>query len=227
MSSSHRNLKVAMVVGMCALWLGASASTVMAQRQGRPGRGIQPDQTMVKAVVGKPAPDFTLKDIKGKEHKLSDYAKDDKTVVLEWFNPDCPYVKKHHETHQTMANLYKEYKDKDVVWLAINSGAEGSATTGVDRNTRAVKELKIKYPILLDESGEIGRTYGATNTPHMYVVSSDGTLIYAGAIDSDNSPFRLGEVNYVKQALDQHLAGETVEEAKTKAYGCRIKYARR
>jgi len=174
---------------------------------------------------GQKAPDFTLTDIHGKTHTLSDYTKAGKVVVLEWFNPDCPFVRKHHALGKTMRTLAREFADEGVVWLAINSGAPGKQGAGLERNLRAEKEYGIEYPILLDESGKVGKLYGATNTPHMFVIGRAGEIVYAGAIDNDPSPTRFGDVNYVRRALEQYLAGETVDTPVTKAYGCTVKYA--
>ncbi|MEC9373200.1 MAG: thioredoxin family protein [Planctomycetota bacterium] len=176
------------------------------------------------AEVGKAAPDFTLTDLNGKKHTLSTYTNDGKVVVLEWFNPDCPFVVKHHKNNDTMKKTAAKYADKGVVWLAINSGAEGKQGAGMDRNMSAVSEFDIEYPVMLDMDGKVGRMYGAKTTPHMYVINTEGVLVYAGAIDNDNSASRLGSVNYVAQALDQVLAGETVTEASTRPYGCSVKY---
>jgi len=179
----------------------------------------------VHAEVGKAAPDFTLTDLDGEEHSLSDF--EGKMVVLEWFNPDCPFVKKHHEKNKTMRSTYQEYADKDVVWLAINSGAPGQQGHGKERNGKAVEDYGIAYPLLLDESGEVGMAYGAKTTPHMYVIDTSGTLVYMGAIDDDRSPNKLGETNHVKQSLDAVLAGESPDPAETKSYGCSVKYAKK
>ncbi len=174
---------------------------------------------------GQKAPDFTLTDIHGTTHTLSDYTKAGKVVVLEWFNPDCPFVRKHHVRGKTMQTLAREFADEGVVWLAINSGAPGKQGAGLERNLRAEKEYGIEYPILLDESGKVGKLYGATNTPHMFVIGRAGEIVYAGAIDNNPSPLRFGDVNYVRKALEQYLAGETVDTPVTKAYGCTVKYA--
>ena len=175
------------------------------------------------AKIGAPAPDFTLTDVDGKTHQLSKYVAEGRTVVLEWFNPDCPFVKKHHEKNKTMATTYGRYKDKDVVWLAINSGAAGKQGAGQERNDKARKDYGVAYPVLLDEAGAVGRAYGAKTTPHMYVIDG-GTLVYAGAIDDNPSPGTLGETNYVAAALDAVLADKPVEVADTKSYGCSVKY---
>mgnify|MGYP001330824380 CR=1 FL=1 len=168
--------------------------------------------------VGQPAPEFTLKDVDGKEHSLA--ALKGKLVVLEWFNPDCPYVKKHHQRAKTMKETAARFADKDVVWLAINSGAEGKQGAGPARNKQAREEYAITYPILLDMDGKVGRAYGATATPTMYVIDREGKLAYMGAIDDDKSPRKLGELNYVRRALEALLAGQPVPApAATRAYG--------
>jgi len=179
---------------------------------------------MEKAEVGHKAPDFTLEDLSGKKHTLSDYTEDGKIVVLEWFNPDCPYVVKHHERHNTMAETAAKYESDGVVWIAINSGREGHSTTGVDRNKRAMKKWNMDTPILLDETGKVGQMYGAKTTPHMYIIDTDGMLRYNGAIDNDRSPYELGSVNYVDQALSQIMSGSKVATAETRPYGCSVKY---
>ncbi len=185
-----------------------------------------PDQVDQKELVGKKAPDFTLVDVEGKEHNLKAYTEEGKVVVLEWFNPKCPYVVKHYERFTTMNDLAKKYKDRGVVWLAVNSATEGDSTGGVEVNQAAREEWKINHPVLLDTDGKVGRSYGATNTPNMYVISAEGIVQYAGAIDSDSSARNEGETNYVAQALDAVLAGETVETAYAKPYGCSVKYGR-
>jgi len=175
------------------------------------------------AAAGIPAPDFALKDTEGKEFRLADYVAAGNVVVLEWFNPDCPFVRKHHEKNKTMATLSAAYRDRNVVWLAVNSGAPGKQGNGVDRNRRAREDYGISYPVLLDEDGTVGRAYGAKATPHMFVID-DGRIVYAGAIDDNPTPGTLGETNYVRKALDAVLAGEPVEVTESKPYGCSVKY---
>jgi peroxiredoxin len=177
------------------------------------------------AEVGTKAPDFTLKDTDGKEHSLYEYLDDCKFVVLEWFNPDCPFIKKHHANHQTMNELAAAYGDTTVQWLAINSGAPGKEGAGLERNQKAVKEYKIPYPVLLDESGEVGNAYGAKTTPHMFIIASDGTVAYAGAIDDDRSADKLGNTNYVADALAELTKGKAVSVPDSRPYGCSVKYA--
>jgi peroxiredoxin len=178
------------------------------------------------AIVGQVAPDFTLTDINGVQYTLSAVLAEDgvSAVVLEWFNPDCPFVKKHHEHNNTMTSLASEFAPKGVRWFAINSGAEGKQGAGIDRNKTAAAEYAMEYPILLDPYGEVGQTYEARTTPHMYVIDSKGTLVYAGGIDNDASARKLGDVNYVKAALNSVLANKPVETSSSKPYGCNVKY---
>jgi peroxiredoxin len=186
--------------------------------------GIGPvgaDEPATQARIGQPAPAFSLTDIDGTTHSLSQYA--GKTVVLEWFNADCPFVKKHHKTAKTMKETAARYKDRDVVWLAINTGAAGKQGAGQERNARAKQEYGIEYPILLDPTGATGRAYGAQTTPHMYVINTQGVLVYMGAIDDNRSADTVG-TNLVAAALDAVLAGNPVATPETRAYGCGVKY---
>lgn len=178
------------------------------------------------AVVGKPAPDFALKDLSGKEVKLSAYK--GKTVVLEWFNPGCPYVKKSH-TVGSLVDTAKRHTKDGVVWLAINSGAPGKQGAAAAENTEAAKTWSLAHPILRDESGTVGKSYGATNTPNMFVIDKTGTVVYGGAIDNSpdgekGSPEGGKLVNYVDAALADVAAGRPVATAVTKPYGCGVKY---
>jgi peroxiredoxin len=178
-----------------------------------------PKSTMAK--VGEAAPDFTLKDTDGKEHKLSDLTKAGKIVVLEWFNPDCPVSAGYHsKENNVMLDLAGELRGKDVVWLAVNSGAAGKQGAGQERNAKAVKDFELSYPVLLDESGSVGRLYGAKTTPHMYVIGKDGKLAYAGGIDDKAS-----KTNYVREAVMALAAGKPVAVKESKPFGCGVKYA--
>jgi peroxiredoxin len=178
------------------------------------------------ATVGKPAPDFTLKGLDGKDVKLSSLK--GKTVVLEWFNPGCPYVKKSHSVGSLVGTAAKHTK-AGVVWLAINSGGAGKQGADPKDNAAAVKTWSLAHPVLLDPTGATGKAYGATNTPHMFVIDSKGTLVYAGAIDNSRdgegkSPEGGTPVNYVDAALEDIAAKRAVKTATTKAYGCGVKY---
>ncbi len=174
--------------------------------------------------------DFELKDTAGKVHKLSDYVAEGKTVILEWFNPDCPFVRAQHdpqseETPSRMQQTFGAVKGRDVVWLAINSGAEGKQGAGLERNKEAVADWKLPYPVLLDMDGRVGRAYGAATTPHMFVITPKGKLAYQGAIDDSGGR---GEVktNYVVATMKALRAGEEVEVTKTKSFGCSVKYGK-
>jgi peroxiredoxin len=179
-----------------------------------------------RAEVGKPAPDFTLKDLDGKEVRLSSFK--GKTVVLEWFNPGCPFVKAAH-TKGSLKDAARRETKAGIVWLAVNSGAPGKQGAGAEANREGAKTFAMEHPILLDEAGTVGKTYGATNTPHIMVVDPKGTLVYRGAVD--NSPDGEGEsptggklVSYVEAAIADVGAGKPVTTAETKAYGCSVKY---
>ncbi len=179
-----------------------------------------------QTAIGRPAPDFTLKAYDGTTVHLSDLR--GKTVVLEWFNPECPFVKASH-TKGSLKGTAKKHTDAGVVWLGINSAAAGKQGFGVDKVNAGKKAFGLDHPVLADESGEVGRLYGATNTPHMFVIDAKGTLVYRGAID--NSPDGEGEsptsaklINYVDAALADLAAGRPVATAETRAYGCGVKY---
>lgn len=177
--------------------------------------------------TGQPAPEFALTDSNGKSHKLSDFK--GKFVVLEWLNHGCPFVKKHYGSGN-MQKLQKEYTGKDVVWLSIVSSAPGKQGHMSPAETNKAKEESgsAATAVLIDEDGTVGRLYDAKTTPHMFVVNPEGVLIYMGAIDSVKSPDPAdiaGAKNYVKQALDEAMAGKPVSEPTTTAYGCGVKYA--
>jgi len=176
--------------------------------------------------VGTNAPDFSLTDSKGKTQSVSQYK--GKYVVLEWFNPDCPFVKKHYGSGN-MQKLQAEFTGKGVVWLTIDSsapGLEGNLTA--DQANAKMAEWKTKQTaFLLDPDGKAGRTYGAKNTPHMFVINPEGKIVYEGAIDSKATPNPAdiaNSTNYVKVALEESLGGKTVSNAMTKPYGCSVKY---
>lgn len=177
--------------------------------------------------LGKPAPDFKLQGADGKLHALSDYK--GHIVVLEWFNPDCPFVKKHYNS-KNMQTLQKRYTEKGVVWLAINSSAKGKqGYCTAEVANKVVKERgATPTAFLLDHDGAVGHLYGAKTTPHMFIIDKQGVLIYQGAID-DKPSTKLQDVkaahNYVAEILDELLAGKKVSPKATQPYGCSVKYA--
>jgi len=167
------------------------------------------------------APDFTLKDHEGNDVTLSEVG-EDKVVVLEWHCLKCPFVVRHHkEGNRTMADLATAYQDQGVAWLAVRSSHFGS----VEANNADVQAYNIPYPLLDDHTGEVGQAYGAKTTPHMFIIKG-GKILYNGAIDNDKAGNKPADerVNYVKQALDEILAGQTVSTPKTQPYGCSVKY---
>jgi peroxiredoxin len=172
-----------------------------------------------KVKIGEKAAAFTLNNYDGNSVSLSNYA--GKIIVLEWMNYECPFSRYHHETVNTMVNLAQKYKDKNVVWVGINS--TGHATAQKDQEF--AQQFKIPYPILSDFAGDVAVLYGAKTTPHMFIIDANGILVYEGAID--NAP--LGEsssgiVNYVDKALDELTSGKTITIPQTKSYGCTVKY---
>ena len=211
--------KIFMPVAALAI-LAVAFSAAMADHHEKDKDKKTEGAAAASAKIGEAAPPLTLHDINGKSHSLADYA--GKIVVLEWINPDCPFVVRHYNL-DTMTNLAS--KNKDVVWLAI---ATGNTADAESLKTFAQKE-SISYPILLDPEGTAGKAYGAKKTPHMYIINKDGKLAYMGGIDDQeigepNAPAKDGTVNYVDKALTELASGSTVSQSETKAYGCGVKY---
>src|SRR5205085_4825278 len=176
--------------------------------------------------VGSTAPEISATDSKGKTQTLSQYK--GKYVVLEWFNPECPFVKKHYGSGN-MQKLQEEFTGKGVVWLTIDSSAPGleGNLTAEQANAKIAEWKAHSSALLLDPDGKAGRTYGAKNTPHMFVINPEGKIVYEGAIDSKPTPNPsdiASSTNYVKAALDESLAGKTVTTPSSRPYGCSVKY---
>jgi peroxiredoxin len=164
---------------------------------------------------GATAPDFTLRHQDGKEVKLSDYK--GKIVVLQWLDPECPFVQRHYEA-STFVNLDNKWNERDVVHLAVYSGGS------VDAAKRFHERQKLKFNLLADPDGAVAKKYGAKTTPHMFVIGKDGKVAYTGAIDNDPDGNTKGDkVNYVDKALEEITNGRPVSEPETKSYGCEIK----
>jgi len=180
----------------------------------------------VAGTVGKPAPDFSLNDLSGRPVKLSDYR--GRYVVLEWVNPECPYVEKHYGS-ANMQGLQKDYTAQKVVWLTINSTREGHSEYYPPQKMAGWMKQMNAAPsaTLLDPTGKVGRAYEARTTPHMYIIDPKGQLVYAGGIDDKRST-RKDDVktakNYVRAAMGEALAGKPISAASTSPYGCSIKY---
>ena len=176
--------------------------------------------------VGQKAPDFTLTDTAGKTVRLSDFK--GKHVVLEWVNPGCPYVRKHYDS-ANMQGTQKETTALGVIWLVINSTESASYDyLPAAKLARWMTDQKAAPTVtLMDEDGKAGQSYGARTTPHLYIVNPQGTLIYAGGIDSIPSSRQEDvktAVNYVKQGVRQALAGQPLSNPTTRPYGCSVKY---
>lgn len=178
------------------------------------------------AVVGQPAPAFTVTDSNGKTHSLQDFA--GKTVVLEWHNPECPFVKKHYGA-DNMQGQQRAATGDGVVWLTINSGKPGKQghLDGAGANAHLVASRSAPTAYLIDADSATGTAYGARTTPHMYIIDGSGVLRYNGAIDSTPSadPADIPtSTQYVTQALAELAAGKPVSVASTQPYGCSVKY---
>jgi hypothetical protein len=177
--------------------------------------------------IGKPAPDFTAKDIHGVEQSISGHK--GKIIVLEWNNPGCPFVVKHYGS-KNMQNLQAESTKEGAIWLTINSGAAGKQ--GAMNEAEAKKYIADQGAeptgYILDADGKIGKLYDASTTPHMFVIGKDGELVYAGAIDDNKSADQEAiktAKNYVSAAILAAKTGHKPEVTTTQPYGCSVKYA--
>ncbi|MCE2882616.1 MAG: redoxin domain-containing protein [Planctomycetaceae bacterium] len=230
-------MKTYLALALAASLAVGFTATTLAQDTGnkqgeRPAKAPKPDRPAREggkgdakagkaavAKVGEAAPNFTLKTTDGKDWSLTD-AKG-KVVVLEWVNPECPVCVR-VMSDGTVANALKGAKEQypDVVFVAVNSSA--SRKSSLDATAKYLKDNKIEIPALLDSDGAVGKMYGARTTPHCYVIDANGTLVYQGAIDDNQSGG--GKTNYVVNALTQLKKGEKVSPSETKPYGCSVKY---
>jgi len=190
-------------------------------------QAVIPDASQTAAEVGTLAPEIEATDIHGNAFKLSDHK--GKIVVLEWTNSQCPYVVKHYDSGN-MQKIQKQARALEgVEWISINSSAKGKQGHTDAAKAQKIIEAQGASPttLLIDESGTIGKTYGARTTPHMYVIDAEGKVAYAGAIDSNSSPRQsaiAGAENYVLAAVTNLKAGEAVATPQTQPYGCSVKY---
>jgi peroxiredoxin len=198
-------------------WMAAVAVVALAAGGGPAWAGVK---------VGEPAPAFTATDTNGQARSLGEFT--GKFVVLEWFNNECPFVKKHYGAGN-MQKLQADWTGKGVTWLTIASSApekQGHMTAAQANEVVKARGAR-QTALLLDPDGAVGKLYGAKTTPHMFIVDPDGRLIYAGAIDNVASPDPndiAGANNYVDQALKEATAGKPVSVAETQSYGCSVKY---
>ena len=180
--------------------------------------------TFQEVSIGESAPAFDLPDLSGERVSLASHK--GKVVVLEWFNPGCPFVKQAHEAGGALQTMASTWTEKGVVWLAINSGTPGKQGTGVEVNKDAQKKWNMAHPVLLDEDGKVGRSYAAKTTPQMVVIDEKGNQVYNGALD--NAPF--GKVKgdsltpFTAQVIEALIDGKSSPHSRTKPYGCSVKY---
>lgn len=205
------------------------AGTTLAGLATVAGRGIlaSPAWAAGVAKVGETAPAFNTAATNGRSVGLADQR--GKIVILEWTNHDCPYVRKHYESGN-MQTLQKEITAQGVVWLTLISSSPGTQGYVSPKEADELTASRKANPtaVLLDPTGAVGKAYGATNTPHMYIVDKAGLLVYAGAIDDRPTTRRAdvqGAHNYVRAALEDMAAGRAVQTPVTRAYGCTVKYA--
>lgn len=188
---------------------------------------LAPAIAFAAAEPGKPAPDFTAKDITGKEHTLSDYK--GKIVVLEWNNPGCPFVVKHYSS-KNMQGLQAKAAADGIVWLTVNSSAEGKEghMDAVQAAAYVKEQGAVPTAYILDTTGSIGQAMGAAATPQMIVIGADGKVVYTGSIDDNSSAdpkVALTANNYVTAAIAAIKAGKAPAVSVTSTYGCSVKYA--
>ena len=181
---------------------------------------------LAEVQIGKPAPNFKANDVNGRVVSLSDFR--GKTVVLEWNNPECPFVRKHYSSGN-MQKAQAAAKKEGVVWLTINSSAPGKQghVDGAKAKSMIATQKAQPTAYLLDPQGKLGNGYGAKTTPHMYIINPQGTLVYMGGIDDKPSPNPAdinGARNHVLAALSELKAGKPVSVATSRPYGCAVKY---
>ena len=209
-------------IALVAAGLAGASALTYALVGGVPGMG----PALAQLPVGKAAPDFRLPDVNGRAVSLSDFR--GKTVVLEWSNPECPTVKKHYESGN-MQKTQAAATAENVVWLTINSSAQGNQgyLTATEAKALTSSQPSRRTAYLLDPAGTVGRTYGAKTTPHMYIINSSGTLVYNGGIDDKPTQAQEdipGARNHILAALSELRAGKPVSVATSRPYGCSVKY---
>ena len=201
----------------------ALAGSAFALREdGKQERPRHEPKKEAMAEIGKPAPAFELKDLDGKSVKLADYK--DKIVVLEWFQPSCPFCIGGY-AEEGACRLTSEKMQKDgVVWLLVNSTNDGLDDSKAEKNKDFFATRKLRHTVLLDTDGRVGRAYGAKTTPHCMVIDAKGNLAYRGAIDNAQEKDAKEKLNYVETAVRELKAGKPVTKSETRSYGCSVKY---
>ncbi|NOV29728.1 thioredoxin family protein [Methylomonas sp. ZR1] len=188
---------------------------------------LMPAAAKAEPVVGQPAPAFSAAAAEGGTLSLA--ALRGKTVILEWTNADCPFVQKHYQSGN-IPNLQKQAQSQNIVWLQIISSAPGKQGFVDAATAKKLNQERNATPAntLFDADGAVGKLYGATNTPHLFIIDPNGVLLYKGGIDSiasaDQADIATAE-NYISSALKELAAGKPISKAVTKPYGCTVKYA--
>ena len=178
--------------------------------------------TLSNPAIGEAAPDFTLSSTTGETLSLTQHR--GKIVVLEWFNPDCPFVR-HAYSQGSLGKLAARWTAQDVAWIRINSGSPGKQGADPQRNRAAEQDWKLQHPVFLAPTGKVGKLYGATTTPHMFVIDPSGLLVYAGALDNEPLGKASGPVrHYVDEILNALHTGKPAPFSRQKPYGCSVKY---
>jgi len=193
--------------------------------------GAVPSVARAEIAIGKPAPDYTFKDIKGREYDLKKLTDSGQTVVLEWTNPSCPFVHKFYDSGRMQVFQQTQYKNLPITWITVNSsatGKEGYFESDADAQKWVDDNHFHGTAYVRDPSGAFGKLYGAKATPHMFIIGKNGNLLYQGAIDNipsaDKTDIDKAE-NFVLKGLQGLAEGRTPEITSTQAYGCAVKYA--
>lgn len=209
--SPWRTVMLTLGAGACAAW---AASAAPMQEAKAPG---------VK--VGDAAPAFKLTDLDGKDADLGELTKKGAIVVLEWFNPECEWVAKYHKDSRTLVDTQKKFAGGGVKWFAINSATAGSAADP-EANRKAASDWGITYPILRDRDGRVAKMYGVTVNPHIFIIGADGRIAYSGAVDDAATVTTKGTRQYVAEALEALVSGETIKLHTTPPQGCPMRESR-
>ena len=211
-----------LLAGLCSVTCNAahapSAQTETQKPAEAPKLGLVDAEA--KAEIGKQAPDFKLTDLNGKTVQLSSFK--GKQVVLEWFDPSCPFCKRGYENKGPLFEQAERLSKAGIVWVQVNSANPEAPGSNLERNKKFVEQYELHHPLLFDPTGQVGRAYGAKTTPHMYLIDEKGVLRYRGAFDNAPGGAPEGDeakVNYVDAALADLKAGRAVKLPDTKSYG--------
>ena len=215
------NMNKFSILALAGLLLAGSAFAMRDDaKQERPKPEVKKDAP--SAEIGKAAPAFTLKDLAGKDVSLADYK--GKIVVLEWFQPSCPYCIGGYKEDGVCRTTSERLQKDGVVWLLVNSTNADLPDSKPENNAEFFKSRKLSHTVLMDTEGRVGRAYGAKSTPHCFVIDAKGNLAYKGAIDNALEKDAKEKVNYVANAVAELKAGKAVTKTETRSYGCGVKY---